>query len=122
VLRQQHKAGERMFIDWAGGRSRSTTGTAARRGRRLGDGAAQRSERRDCWEIAGHLTPDLYIPVLDYAVEDFKESAQRFFCRADAYVLVGRGGREPSLRNVPVEQSSAGRSSEFLRATTKVSG
>jgi hypothetical protein len=54
--------------------------------------------------ILAHLTPDLYIPVLDYAVEDFKESAQRFFCRADAYVLVGRGDRKPSWRNVPVEQ------------------
>jgi hypothetical protein len=51
-----------------------------------------------------HLTPDLYVPVLDYAVEDFKESARRFFCRADAYVVVSRGDREPPWRNVPVQQ------------------
>jgi len=54
--------------------------------------------------ILAYLTPDLYIPVLDYAVEDFKESARRFFCRADAYVVVSRGDREPPWRNVPVRQ------------------
>jgi hypothetical protein len=54
--------------------------------------------------ILAYLTPDLYIPVLDYAVEDFKESARRFFCRADAYVVVSRGDREPPWGNVPVEQ------------------
>jgi hypothetical protein len=54
--------------------------------------------------VLAHLKPDLYIPVLDYAVKDFKESARRFFCRADAYVVVSRGDREPPWGNVPVEQ------------------
>lgn len=54
--------------------------------------------------ILAHLTPDLYVPVLDYAVEDFKDSARRFFCRADAYVVVSRRGRQPSWSHVPVEQ------------------
>jgi len=54
--------------------------------------------------ILAHLAPELYIQVLDYAVDDFKESARRFFCHADAYVVVSRGTREPFWRNVPVEQ------------------
>jgi hypothetical protein len=54
--------------------------------------------------VLDHLTPDLYIPVLDYTVDDFKESARRFFCHADAYVVVSRGDRAPSWRNVPARQ------------------
>lgn len=54
--------------------------------------------------VLDHLTPDLYIPVLDYTVDDFKESARRFFCHADAYVVVSRGGRAPRWRSIPIEQ------------------
>lgn len=54
--------------------------------------------------VLAYLRPDLYIPVLDYTVDDFKESARRFFCRADAYVVVRRGGALPSWRAVPIEQ------------------
>lgn len=54
--------------------------------------------------VRAHLTPDLYIPVLDYTVDDFKESARRFLCHADAYVVVSRGGRAPRWRGVPIEQ------------------
>jgi len=54
--------------------------------------------------VLAHLTPDLYIPVLDYTVDDFKESARRFFCHADAYVVVSRGDRAPRWRGVSIEQ------------------
>jgi hypothetical protein len=37
--------------------------------------------------ILKFLTPDLYIAVLDPAVEDFKPSAQEFLDRADAFVV-----------------------------------
>ena len=33
------------------------------------------------------LRPDLYLPVLDYATSDFKESAREFLDRADAVIL-----------------------------------
>ncbi|MCP5113931.1 MAG: hypothetical protein GY953_24115, partial [bacterium] len=32
---------------------------------------------------------DLYLPVLKFDVGDFKASSQRYFDRADAYVVVG---------------------------------
>jgi hypothetical protein len=51
--------------------------------------------------VLAHLTPDLYIPVLDYEVDDFKDSARRFFRRADAYAVVRREGRLPCWRDVP---------------------
>ena len=54
--------------------------------------------------VLAYLTPDLYIPVLDYTVDDFKESARRFFCRADAYVVVRRGEALPCWKDVPIEQ------------------
>jgi hypothetical protein len=53
--------------------------------------------------VLAHLTPDLYIAVLDYTVDDFKESARRFFCRADAYVVARRGKRTPCWRDVPTD-------------------
>jgi hypothetical protein len=51
--------------------------------------------------VLAHLTPHLYIPVLDYTVDDFKESARRFFWHADAYVVARRGERRPCWRDVP---------------------
>ena len=54
--------------------------------------------------LLAYLTPDLYIPVLDYTVDDFKESARRFLCRADAYVVVRREGALPCWKGVPIEQ------------------
>ena len=38
------------------------------------------------------LRPDVYLSVLDPAVEDFKVSARRFLDRADAVLLAGDGG------------------------------
>jgi hypothetical protein len=54
--------------------------------------------------ILAHLAPDLYLAVLDYAVDDFKESARRFFGHADAYVVVSRGERTPRWKDVPIER------------------
>jgi hypothetical protein len=39
--------------------------------------------------------PDLYVAVLDFRVEDFKDSARRHLGRADAFVLAAPGGEPP---------------------------
>jgi hypothetical protein len=39
--------------------------------------------------------PDLYVPVLRYDVEDFKESSRRFLGRADAFVVVSERLAKP---------------------------
>lgn len=39
--------------------------------------------------------PDLYVPVLRYDVQDFKESNRRFLDRADAFVVVASAAKEP---------------------------
>jgi hypothetical protein len=41
--------------------------------------------------ILEFLTPDLYLTVLDPAVEDFKNSARRFLDRADAVLISSTG-------------------------------
>ena len=41
--------------------------------------------------IVEHLPPTLYLLALDFSVSDFKESARRYFGRADAY-CVSRSG------------------------------
>jgi hypothetical protein len=40
--------------------------------------------------ILDHLRPDLYLPVLDVEVSDFKASSRSFFARADAFVVRSR--------------------------------
>lgn len=57
---------------------------------------------RRIWEQAGHtivesnsilqfVRPDLYLTVLDFGVEDFKDSSRRYLDRADAVVAVSAG-------------------------------
>jgi len=43
--------------------------------------------------ILKFIRPDIYLTVLDPAVEDFKKSAQEFMDRADAVILHDGGGR-----------------------------
>jgi hypothetical protein len=44
--------------------------------------------------------PDLYVPVLRFDVEDFKASSRRFLNRADAFVVIPSGVREPGWSGV----------------------
>ncbi|MCP5111870.1 MAG: hypothetical protein GY953_13650 [bacterium] len=46
------------------------------------------------------LQPDLYLPVLKFDVGDFKASSQRYFDRADAYVVVGGATAPPQWSGV----------------------
>ena len=48
------------------------------------------------------MEPNLYLPVLDPTVADFKESARSFLGRADAYVVVGDGKIPWTLAERPV--------------------
>jgi hypothetical protein len=51
--------------------------------------------------VLGFLRPSLYLAVLNYAVADFKDSAQRFLDRADAFVVVDAGAHGPRWGNIP---------------------
>lgn len=54
------------------------------------------------------VRPDLYLVVLDFSVPDFKESTVRYLDRADAFVLIDRGGaRSPWTRSVPLQERPA---------------
>ena len=44
--------------------------------------------------------PDLYVPVLRYDVEDFKDSSRRFLCRADAFVVVSSAQDRPRWKDI----------------------
>jgi len=46
--------------------------------------------------VVGLLRPDLYLVVLDFAVEDMKASARRHLDRADAYVIVNGRAAGPA--------------------------
>jgi hypothetical protein len=46
------------------------------------------------------LAPDLYLVVLDFAQSDFKASSRRLLSRADACILVERGGQPPNWTGV----------------------
>jgi hypothetical protein len=50
--------------------------------------------------ILEFLTPDLYLVVLDFAQSDFKASSRRLLSRADACILVERGGQPPNWTGV----------------------
>lgn len=50
--------------------------------------SASRNTVIESTSLLDHLTPDLYLLVLDPANTDVKESTQRHFARADAYVVV----------------------------------
>lgn len=56
--------------------------------------------------VMAFLQPDLYLVVLDPAVEDFKESARQFLDRADAFILLDDG--EPPVPNKPVFRARRG--------------
>ena len=47
------------------------------------------------------LEPDLYLVVVDPSVDDWKDSARRFFSRADAVLLCGNSGA--SALTIPAE-------------------
>jgi len=47
------------------------------------------------------FTPDLYLVVLDYGVEDMKESTRLFFDRADAFVVNAAGRPAPPWPGIP---------------------
>ena len=49
------------------------------------------------------LQPDLYLPVLDFTIADFKASAREFLDRADAYVLVAPKGTKPIWGDVSLK-------------------
>ena len=52
--------------------------------------AGRRNVLMESNSILDHLMPDLYLPVVDFAVEDFKASSRYFFDRADAVVVRDR--------------------------------
>jgi hypothetical protein len=52
--------------------------------------------------VLQYFRPDLYIMVLDPAVQDMKNSARWFFDRADAYVIVERDGIRAHWKGIPV--------------------
>lgn len=57
--------------------------------------------------VLNFLRPDLYLPVLDFSLADFKDSAREFFDRADAYVLLAPVPAAPAWQGVslkPLEQ------------------
>lgn len=49
------------------------------------------------------LTPDLFLPVLDFSRADFKASTRQFLAHADAYVLVAPRSGQPAWAAVPLE-------------------
>jgi len=53
--------------------------------------------------ILNFIRPDLYLTVLRYDIEDFKESARQMLCRSDAAVVVESGTRHPVWTQVPRE-------------------
>lgn len=46
------------------------------------------------------IQPDLYIPVLDFSREDFKDSSREFLHHAHAFVVVGPADRKPAWEGV----------------------
>jgi hypothetical protein len=53
--------------------------------------------------ILRFFRPDLYIMVLRYDVEDFKDSARELLGQADAVVAIGRGSLSPSWEGMAKE-------------------
>lgn len=48
------------------------------------------------------VSPRLYLVLLDFAVDDFKDSTRKHFARADAFVVVERPGLTPPWNNLPL--------------------
>ncbi|MBM3739036.1 MAG: hypothetical protein FJW39_24945 [Acidobacteria bacterium] len=57
--------------------------------------------------LLNFIQPDLYLPVLDFTVQDMKESARRFLNRASALVVSGELSSEPSWPGIPARWLSA---------------
>jgi len=55
----------------------------------------------DSNSVLEFLKPDLYLVVVDPSVDDWKDSARRFFSRADAVLLCGNSGA--SALTIPAE-------------------
>lgn len=64
--------------------------------------AERRNVLMESNSILDHLTPDLYLPVLDFSVQDFKASSRYFFDRADAVVVRDRPEGCPDWEGVDV--------------------
>jgi hypothetical protein len=50
------------------------------------------------------LQPDLYLPLLDFSVDDFKASSREFLDRADAFVLLAPRAPRPAWEAVSLRQ------------------
>jgi len=50
--------------------------------------------------ILNFIRPDLYLTVLRFDIEDFKDSAREMLSRSDAAVVVESGARQPSWKQV----------------------
>ena len=53
--------------------------------------------------VLGFLKPSLYLPVLDFAVDDFKDSARAMLDRADAYVVLESDTQSPNWDSVSLK-------------------
>ena len=51
--------------------------------------------------VLRYVRPDLYLAVLDFTVEDFKDSSREFLSQADAFVLVERGKADHPWEGIP---------------------
>ncbi len=47
--------------------------------------------------VLDFLIPDLYLPVIDFTVQDLKPSARRYLNRADAFIVTGGGDPWPDV-------------------------
>jgi len=63
--------------------------------------AASRNLIVESNSIVEFLTPDLYLVVLDFAQQDFKDSSRRFLGQADACVVIESHTRENLWTGVP---------------------
>jgi hypothetical protein len=50
--------------------------------------------------ILQFLKPDLYFAVMDFAVQDFKQTSLSYLDRADALIVIDRGNRQPHWSGV----------------------
>ena len=53
--------------------------------------------------VLGFLKPDIYLPVLDFAVDDFKDSARAMLDRADGYVVLESDTQSPNWDDVSLK-------------------
>jgi len=65
--------------------------------------AASRNLIVESNSLVEFLTPDLFLMVLDFAQKDFKASSRRFLGRADAFVVIERGMRQPIWNDISLD-------------------